>query len=375
MTTVPDRTSKKTPKTLYPTVVISGYYGFDNLGDELILQVLVSQLKQHSVHIIVLSQNPEATSRQYNVRSVKRSSVVEVLRALSKANLLISGGGGLFQDVTSMKSPLYYGAIIHLARFLRVPVCFWAQGVGPLSGKLSQLVFRSSLLCCKAITVRDAASAMLVQSITGKTPRVTADPVWLLDWPAAEHATGTNAQVPFKIGISLRSWPALTPERLQQLACLLTDISSSRQLGQAVEFWLLPFQKEEDEGLLGQLATQLEDLNPDVLIQRVPSAHLMEKIPQCHALIGMRFHSLVLALLLDIPMFGLSYDPKVDTLLSQFNLPGVRIERMETLSADVLETALKTPCHADLTPLKERSLINFKIIESFLKIPQAELAL
>ncbi len=42
-------------------VLISGYYGFDNLGDEAILEELVSELGEFfdSRDIVVLSNNPQ----------------------------------------------------------------------------------------------------------------------------------------------------------------------------------------------------------------------------------------------------------------------------------------------------------------------------
>src|SRR5207249_2201121 len=45
------RNRKKGDGHLHPRVIISGYYGFDNLGDELILRVLIEELKSHKIHI------------------------------------------------------------------------------------------------------------------------------------------------------------------------------------------------------------------------------------------------------------------------------------------------------------------------------------
>ena len=43
-------------------IVISGYYGFDNFGDEAILSVLLNRLRQFDSEIVVLSKNPRKTA-------------------------------------------------------------------------------------------------------------------------------------------------------------------------------------------------------------------------------------------------------------------------------------------------------------------------
>ncbi|RYD07047.1 hypothetical protein N752_00260 [Desulforamulus aquiferis] len=51
----------------------------------------------------------------------------EIYRALKDSDMLISGGGSLLQDVTGLKSLLYYLGVILLARMLGKPVFFYAQ--------------------------------------------------------------------------------------------------------------------------------------------------------------------------------------------------------------------------------------------------------
>ena len=76
-------------------VVISGYYGFDNIGDESILRTLVSSLREHipDCSLTVLSHNPTSTREKYGVEAVDRMSPVAILRAVKKCDMLISGGG------------------------------------------------------------------------------------------------------------------------------------------------------------------------------------------------------------------------------------------------------------------------------------------
>ena len=105
-------------------ILISGYYGFDNIGDESILRTLVSSLREHipDCSLTVLSHNPTSTREKYGVEAVDRMSPMAILRAVKKCDMLISGGGSLLQDVTSSKSLHYYLSIIRCAEFFHKKV-------------------------------------------------------------------------------------------------------------------------------------------------------------------------------------------------------------------------------------------------------------
>lgn len=112
-------------------VLISGYYGFKNFGDEAILSVLVTHLKEVGADITVLSSDTDYTAKKYSVNSVRSFDMVNVLKEIQNTDVLISGGGSLLQDVTSLKSLVYYSFIIALALLLNKKVIVFAQGIGP----------------------------------------------------------------------------------------------------------------------------------------------------------------------------------------------------------------------------------------------------
>lgn len=91
-------------------IVLSGYYGFNNIGDEAILYSIIQSLRrlEPEIDITVLSNNPEVTESLYQTKAVNRWNPAEILLALKQADGLISGGGSLFQDETGFKSVAYY---------------------------------------------------------------------------------------------------------------------------------------------------------------------------------------------------------------------------------------------------------------------------
>ncbi|HEY9686856.1 MAG TPA: polysaccharide pyruvyl transferase CsaB [Coleofasciculaceae cyanobacterium] len=367
---------KKSGSGLHPRVMISGYYGFDNLGDELILRVLVEQLKEQNIKVTVLSGNPAKTASMYAVDALRRTSLIDIIDALTQTNLFISGGGGLFQDATGPMSAIYYGGLIHMADFFEVPVCFWAQGVGPLGGRWPRRITSGALTKCEVVTVRDEKSASLVEELTGSRPEITADPVWLLKLPKKKNAVKSGKksgkEPPLKIGVSLRPWPDLTPERMKALAHCLGQYAAG--LDRPAQFQLLPFQTKEDTGLLRVFSGLLAAEGQTNAILVEPD-HVIETIGTCDVLFGMRFHSLILGLLYDIPVYGLVYDPKVASLLEMFGLPGTPIRELTEISPDGIRSALDNYPVIDLKPMKKQSRRNFAILHELLEIPEAELVL
>ena len=60
---------------------MSGYYGYNNIGDEAILKGLVDGISEISdAEIVVLSKNPDWTTEKYGVKAVNRSKITDILK-------------------------------------------------------------------------------------------------------------------------------------------------------------------------------------------------------------------------------------------------------------------------------------------------------
>lgn len=138
-------------------VLISGYYGFNNTGDEAMIETMSTLLAKRDYGLIVLSSNPERTKELYNVQAYDRYKLSEVIKAIKKADMVVSGGGTLFQDVTSKKSIWYYLGIVKLAQLLGKKVCIAYQGIGPLETNLYRKMTRKVLnkKSVKLVALRD----------------------------------------------------------------------------------------------------------------------------------------------------------------------------------------------------------------------------
>ncbi len=162
-------------------VCISGYFGFDNIGDEAVLQTMIRSLKAEieDLEIIVLSDNPAETAAEYGVTAYDRWRWIELHKAIRSADLLISGGGSLFQDITGKRSLFYYLHIIKMAMRRKKPVLIYSQGIGPIESAWGRKRTVKVLRKAKRITVRDEDSAETLKAWGFRRGRVkvTADPV------------------------------------------------------------------------------------------------------------------------------------------------------------------------------------------------------
>lgn len=300
------------------TVVISGYYGFDNIGDEAVLQSIIGALREQmpKVNIVVLSNAPQKTKALYNVEAINRWKIKEVMAAIKKSSLLISGGGSLLQDVTSNKTVPYYLGIIKIAQFLKKPVVLYSQGVGPVNKGFNKALIKR--VCSKVdhIFVREIGSKKLLEEMKVKAPiTVAIDPVLGIKVKdLALDKVKAKVTEPKTVGIYVRPWQN-TAQIAEELAPVIKHID---ELGYSV--YMIPMYYNED---VAAAKAVVEKLGVDVkLIDReLTIDEAVAYTTSFDFIIGMRLHSLIMAGAVGTPMIALSYDPKVQGFMEEMNLP------------------------------------------------------
>lgn len=358
-------------------VVISGYYGFQNAGDEAVLYSMIQALRslEPGLEITVLSQRPEQTAAALGVKAVNRWQPAAIAGAVRQADLFISGGGSLFQDVTGPKSLLYYSGVVTLACLLGKPVMIYAQGLGPLKRRWSRWLAGKVLDGVQLITLRDSESRQLLGELGIKRPPVyvTADPVLGLDPGTMELQPGLEKwrQLDLKepvVGISVRSWPNAAG-CWPVLARLADDL-----VARGWQVLFLPFQFPADVDACRQVA-RLMDQPALVLRENMALGTIMAITGRLQFLIGMRLHALILAAVMGVPFLALSYDPKVAAfarLMEQPLLGSLVGVTCTELLAILQETLANREEHARRVQaaaagLKPRALDNARLAVDYLR--------
>lgn len=316
-------------------IVISGYYGFKNAGDEAMLYSILSAVKSINpdAEVTVISGRPEETKKAFGVEAVPRFGGFSILGKLLSCDVLISGGGSLLQDVTSSRSCLYYLSLILAGAVLGKKVILYAQGIGPIRRSWVASLMRFVLSKADAITVRDETSEQFLKKIGVKAPiYTTADSVFFLTKEDTKRGLEIlrDAGVPDtkkRVGLSVRNW-----KEAKEWSKVFADYIE-KLAKEDVSVIFIPMQRPDDEDMARKICPHPKD-NVYFLSGSYRVDELMSLVGCLDLLVGMRLHALIFAALSHIPMIGISYDPKIDNFLSSVGEEA--IFPVEEFNADVL---------------------------------------
>jgi polysaccharide pyruvyl transferase CsaB len=329
-------------------VLLSGYYGKGNGGDEALLATLLQMLPL-DVTPVVLSGNPEETHRHYGVECYNRMAFFSVFKALRSCDAFVWGGGSLIQDSTSIISPFYYGGLMALAQVMGLKTVAWGQGIGPLLRSQTRFLAQRNFAGCTQVSVRDVASSRLLSDWS--IPHILApDPVWALESKPVPELVDLPKP---RIAVTLRNHPQLTENRLTNLIQALVNLQKETQ----TFILLLPFQKSEDLAIAEKIHTQLKDVSR-VICSEDPQI-LKGVFRGVEMSIGMRLHSLIMAASEGSRCFALSYDPKVNHLMEDLKIPGWDLHNLPNDVELISKTWIDYYHHGEsLSDTKIQSLVN-----------------
>lgn len=360
------------------SVIISGYYGFDNSGDDAILKAIVKDLREmdNKIQISAFSNDPKSTEEVYGIKAYKRLNVFQVLKGISSSDMLISGGGSLLQDITSTRSILYYLTLINIAKIFKKAVIVYANGIGPISKKINRNLTRKILNKVDLITLRDFNSKKTLEEIGVQgNMLVTSDPVFTL-----EPSSQTRIDKIFKveeiptdkplIGISVRNWKK-SKNLVEVLSKTIEYIDSSYN----VRTVLIPMHYPDDLEISIEIVKKTNSPNCYVIKNKYGVEDMMGIIKRLELIIAMRLHSLIYAATQAVPVIGLVYDPKVDGLLEMLDIDAkCNVEKVELVELCALVEQVwknKEKIKASLTDkkieMREKALDNIKMALDILK--------
>jgi len=314
-------------------VVISGYYGFGNVGDEAVLAAIIAGLRRRApdIGITVLSATPQLTAELDGVRAVPRYNLFSLWREIGQADVLISGGGTLFQDVTGRRSFFYYLGLIVLAKMRGKKIMVFAQGFGPLRKKFNRWLAGLVLDRVELITVRDEDSLHQLKALGIKTPPVhlTGDPTGSLG--PADKAEGRKLLglegIPLDkplLGVAVRSLtsqPELDDELCRHLAAGLDRLVV--QSGLRPVFLL--FQCPEDMRETAKVMALMKE-RAEVVFKICRPEEMCALFTQFELVVALRLHALIFAALSNVPLLGLAYDPKVKAFMTSLGQPCIALK-------------------------------------------------
>jgi polysaccharide pyruvyl transferase CsaB len=308
-------------------LVLAGYFGCGNLGDDAILAGFLEGIAGFPVRPIALSGFPEQTYRTLQVHAIPRMNYSAISEALQGAEALVFPGGSIFQDVTSLRSIYYYSKLVSMGKKLTGRVILLGQGFGPVNRFLGKSRAASMLRQIDAIAVRDEAAARGIVAMGARCEvTVTADMAWLAKPDASAAGGGFGLQDQQAIGLVPRVWGRAKP-----IAEAFVQFSRAMS-GSGHMPIMVPLDEAGDQALY----KEMEKLggNPTMIKGvRTPQA-MMARIERMSGVVTMRYHGAIFAAKAGIPPILVSYDPKVTHLSDILEVPAaIPVER---LSSDLL---------------------------------------
>jgi polysaccharide pyruvyl transferase CsaB len=350
--------------SIHKNVLVMGWYGAGNAGDEIILDTLKQWVYNFGARLKVLSIDPAHTRRMHDLDAVHMHDVRAVAQAMLATDLFILGGGGLLQTHQSFEvEALYsfensdisgYARPVLMAHQMGKPIMMWAQGIGPLDTDASRIITKNLFSLASHISIRDEASKKMLADFSLAQPITNApDPVWA--WPmqsssspSKSSTTSSSCVAKKKIGIVVRDWLTSTnwQEKLIQAIRLKVDKNAYKLI------WLSFHVNDlsaEDQHSLQFVKQMIEDLSEDYeqeMVSHGALASIVDSLSNCDAIVSMRLHANILACKLGKPLAMIAYDPKMQINALQIQMPERACVKVDAGSAAwelALEQLLSNP--------------------------------
>ena len=307
--------SKARPNS--PDTLLCGYYGFGNLGDD---ALLMRAAKRACGNVVALAHDPAKTEFKFGIRCVNRSNLFAVLKAIKKCRRFVLGGGSLLQSTTSFRSLCWYSALFIYASLNGKRTEIWAGGIGGFRGTISKMLASNVLRRADLIGIRDNTSLTLARELVpDMTRKIVFERDLALSCPQAD-----GKRISFllwRLGISegddfaliavkgFKPSKLLDPRARRQIKLdlqeLYKQIKAQKKLGKKLVF--VAMHPKRDKPLCSLICRK----SGGSLALGIGISDLSGLIARSRSVISMRYHPLVLAAALNIPLSAIGNDQKL----------------------------------------------------------------
>ena len=326
-------------KGSHPVITLLGSNSGNNLGDAAIMSSILEHLTREipDAEFLVPTTKPSFTNKhygsRYNVKGIDmmpwtlsiRFVGLTTFMALLRSDIALICDGIIFGK--KLWNPFFNWLIalvfvVPFARLVGCKVVIYSCGIGPFQNQLSRTLAKWVINGCDLVIMREHDSEKLARDIGVTQPiEVTGDAAFINpvspDARAEEicRNEGVDLSIP-SLGINVTKymdqWLA-QGERLSDaskfLHLLADGINDARKKlerpFQCVVFSTHPM----DEECASQLAALLD--GKSIFNSRYLSHDIQAVMRRCELFMGMRFHSVILASAVEVPIIGLIYAPKV----------------------------------------------------------------
>ena len=296
--------------------LLCGYYGFGNMGDDILLRSAIERARYEypDDQVRALTLGGRRDRDRFGIPCARRSSPIAILPEISRCRRLIFGGGTLLQCDTSLRSMIYYAALLIMAKMMGRECILWGNGLGRADGWLSRRILRSALARCDMIEARDAHSYALAKHFATEARVV-------LEKDLAERKTCVFSSHQWAgyllrraLGEKRNKFIVAIPRARRcdnDIAALSVELARKREEGFAI--LIIPMCEREDAALCDAMCGALGAAT----VRGICFDDLVMIARRSACVYSMRYHGLVAARLAGVRFVGIGEDDKISRYCSE----------------------------------------------------------
>lgn len=397
----------------FKIVIIGGDYDY-NMGDKASHAAIIALLKKAipSCSITTFSFNWQVDRELYGVNAINRSirNIATHIKVIKEADLVVWGGGVALQDDTSkVKVPYWFFKIFFIKLFLNKPIMGFGQGIGPLNTPLGRNLSRLTVDMIDLMTVRDEGSKRLLEEVgVAKTPiYAVADPAITLVPADRERVL----EILFQEGVIKgdRPWVGISPclwfhhygslipheyavkyklrpirgrekfDKLQSNLAKIADYIVDKISAELIFIPMYSIPHEADDKVCFDIIKRMKNASfAKVITGNYPINEFLGIFGELDLMIGVRMHSTILAVSMNVPSINIYYVPKglnffrmigqeqraidIDSLLETKG-----IERLIEIINDTWEKReeIKGQLAPKIKKIRERAIFAIELMKSY----------
>ena len=353
-------------------IALIGQFGVGNFGNDGSLEAMIDALRRicPDAELAVICTRPETVERVFGLKAIKMTrpgiqshwlnlanrmlgrvpyKIWGPIRAFLKLrgfHAVIVAGTGAFDDFSDTPLGMPYGFLkwLAMARLRGCVVAFASVGAGPAYHPLSRLFFAWAARCASYRSYRDGISRDFIRSlgVNVASDRIFPDLAFGLPIPTVEREVSETTVV----GLGVMNYRGRTGESEAiynaYISKLAEFVARTVMRGFAVRLIL---GQDNDEVAVVDIIERLRGLVSEadlarVIYTRSASLHdVMAQMQTTDVVVATRFHNVVCALRVGLPVISLGYLEKHDVLAADMGLSAF-CANVETFRVEWLESRL-----------------------------------
>ena len=376
-------------------VVLYGWFGAQNFGDDLLLELVHACVREHylSAEVLVIGANPHQIRVQHGLEATEPHQKHRICEWLDGAAALIYCGGLMFDDPLGQTAgeaelafdpwidPAGQAAICSLARMYDVPTYFLGIGGGPMDTPAMQRYAKLMSAVGAHFLTRDhnTSDLLLTAGVDPGQVGSYADLSFGAKRYVDRHVAFLDSEEVWRwlqvqgrpyLVVSLRSCHRNPPDLASRVAQALDGVCERRD----VSVLYLPLDAD-DGGIQRQAFDLMEHKERAYLIGQRPTVEtILSYISRSSATLSMRLHCSLLHMVFGKPAVGLNYNDKIE---AQFTAIGqesrllsldASAKDMSSLLVDALDASRSFADEVAGVMAQQQALVDAEFCELFAAI-------